>query len=316
MVLGLVLLIAAIAVPSFATVVADSQADFSSDAGTGQGYNGWYYKVITLGTGGMTQMDAVNNWELAGNPFWVSVSQAPWTNTYIGIGKTLMRGYVDNVWAPAREWVAPSAVGVVKISGTFARAAAGTKNQRFFINVNGTPIYTLDVSATDVTTHAYEAVATLGAGDAVTFVFNPDSSANYTQPPMGPNDLNANMTATIETITGASLTASVTLENYYGDLSLLPIRVTLVRDGDGSITKTITPSAYTTAVAFTDVPAGNYTIRAEAAKFLSRVVNVPVAEGSNGTVEISLPNGDIDGSCEVDWDDYNYVVNSFGMLGD
>lgn len=114
-----------------------------------------------------------------------------------------------------------------------------------------------------------------------------------------------------------NLTVNATLENFGGNLSLVNIQCDVVNGTGGVVdTATITPQSTSVAFDFYNVPAGNYTVKVSGPKWLSRSMEMDVTSTGHVTANLSLPNGDLDGSCEVDWDDYNYVVNSFGMLGD
>ena len=112
------------------------------------------------------------------------------------------------------------------------------------------------------------------------------------------------------------LNANVTLENYSGSLALCPVWIS-VHQGDVLIDfKTVTPSSTTFTIPFSNLNPGNYTVSASAAKWLTKRVDINVVAGSTSDAVLSLPNGDIDGTGEIDWDDYNIVVNNFGALGD
>ena len=110
-----------------------------------------------------------------------------------------------------------------------------------------------------------------------------------------------------------TLNVIVTLENYSGDLSLLPIRVDLLQNGSVVYTATVTPTSNPATIAFTDIPAGNYSVRTKAAKYLSGVSSVALSASTYSSQNVSLVNGDVDGDNEVTTTDFSSMLKNLGL---
>ena len=136
----------------------------------------------------------------------------------------------------------------------------------------------------------------------------------YLNPAAGPGDVYvSNLTAVMQS---GSLNVDVTLQDYSGDLSLLPIRVDCI-DSIGSVayTATVTPAANPTTVAFANVNAGSYTIRASAAKCLSATTTISISNNTATTASLSLPNGDLDGNGTITSADLNIGLENIDQRG-
>jgi hypothetical protein len=136
----------------------------------------------------------------------------------------------------------------------------------------------------------------------------------YPSPAIGPVDVYVSSLMAVES--SGSLNVDVTLQDYSGDLSLLPIRVDCL-DSTGSVayTSTVTPTTNPMTVAFANVSVGSYTIRASAAKCLSATTPISVTNNTPATASLFLPNGDLDGNGTVTSADLNIGLESIDQRG-
>jgi hypothetical protein len=138
------------------------------------------------------------------------------------------------------------------------------------------------------------------------------------------------------TITGATVTANVTLQNYdqhgYNGTNLVPniwVKVQLRDTADtttlytqtvtGSCAHTKVGSAWdlTDSVTFTGVTPGSYLVRAWGNHWISDSAVVTVAAGQTGTVSLPCYNGDINGDNFIEDQDYSLLgVAWYSGVGD
>jgi len=113
-----------------------------------------------------------------------------------------------------------------------------------------------------------------------------------------------------------SLNVDVTLQDYGGNLSLLPIKVDCI-DSAGRVayTSTVTPTTNPTTVAFANLYVGSYTVRASAAKFLSAITTANISNNVATGASLSLPNGDLDGNGTITSNDLNIGLASADQRG-
>ncbi|GBC96370.1 hypothetical protein HRbin16_02172 [bacterium HR16] len=111
-----------------------------------------------------------------------------------------------------------------------------------------------------------------------------------------------------------NIKGTVTLEDFGGDITQVPIDVELRQDGNVVRSEQINLNAdgsYTIA----DVADGTYDIAFKASHWLRVVVSGVVVSGADVTgVDVSLMNGDIDGDNEVTLFDFGALVASFGSI--
>lgn len=108
---------------------------------------------------------------------------------------------------------------------------------------------------------------------------------------------------------------TVTLEEFLGDVTQVPVEVELRRDGAAVRTEQVSLDAngeYT----LSDVPAGTYDVAFKASHWLRTVVrNVVVTGAADVTgVDVTLLNGDIDGDNEISLLDFGALVAAFGSV--
>ena len=105
---------------------------------------------------------------------------------------------------------------------------------------------------------------------------------------------------------------TIDLLNYSADVFGQAGTVTITSGTSTEIHKIVldTNGLYT----FTTALRGNCTAVAKIGHWLAKAGTVTVDADGNGTVNFSLTNGDAVDSNEVDWDDYNAVVDAFGSL--
>jgi hypothetical protein len=109
-----------------------------------------------------------------------------------------------------------------------------------------------------------------------------------------------------------SITVTPTLENFSGDLSLSPVKVTVTGPG-GTVTETLDLSKISnTSWTFTGLAPGEYTVRAKANVFLARSQTATLAAGQPWFVNLVLPNGDLDGNGTIDTSDFESINTGFG----
>ncbi|GIV15443.1 MAG: hypothetical protein KatS3mg022_0878 [Armatimonadota bacterium] len=113
---------------------------------------------------------------------------------------------------------------------------------------------------------------------------------------------------------GFSVSGTVTLTDYGGDITQVPIDVELRQDGNVVRSEQINLNAdgsYT----ITDVADGTYDVAFKASHWLRVVVPGVVVSGADVTgVDVSLINGDIDGDNEVTLFDFGALVAAFGSI--
>lgn len=107
---------------------------------------------------------------------------------------------------------------------------------------------------------------------------------------------------------GPKLDVNVTLQDYKGDLSLVAIKVDVLRDGFLTASKTVTPTAATSTVSFGLQP-GSYVVRTSATQWLAKEQSVNVSEDTS--ISVPLSNGDIDGNNQIGAMDFLILKNSF-----
>ena len=114
------------------------------------------------------------------------------------------------------------------------------------------------------------------------------------------------------TLSRAGVQGTIDLLNYNADVFGQAGTVTIT-DGVSTETHKIvidTDGLFT----FTTALRGACTATAKVGHWLAKAGTVTVDADGNGTVNFSLTNGDAVDSNEVDWDDYNAVVDAFGSL--
>jgi len=111
-------------------------------------------------------------------------------------------------------------------------------------------------------------------------------------------------------VTG-NLDVTVTLSDFSGDLSLTPVRVDLVQGGVVAQSTTITLNQRNNT-AFTNIPPGDYVVRAKANVWLSRSASVRITGGDTVAIGLVLPNGDTDGSGTIEQADFTQIDSEFG----
>lgn len=109
-------------------------------------------------------------------------------------------------------------------------------------------------------------------------------------------------------VTGPKLDVNVELQDYQGDLSLVAIKVEVLKGGFLAGSKTITPTGSTSTVSFTLQP-GDYVVRTSATQWLAK--EQPVSLTEDTSVYVSLSNGDIYGNNQIDAMDYLILKDSF-----
>ena len=107
--------------------------------------------------------------------------------------------------------------------------------------------------------------------------------------------------------TVATVQGTIDLQNYGGDKTAVPVSIDL----NGTVSTVNLDADGNFSIA--DVAFGNYTIRVKASHWLAKAITVDVNADTNLGI-VSLINGDAVDSNEVDWDDYNAVVDAFGSL--
>ncbi|MDW8290353.1 MAG: dockerin type I domain-containing protein [Armatimonadota bacterium] len=110
-----------------------------------------------------------------------------------------------------------------------------------------------------------------------------------------------------------AIRGTVSLGDFGGDVTQVPVEVELRRDGQTLRTEQVSLDAngrYTLA----DVPAGTYDIAFKASHWLRAVVRGVVVTGAADVtgVDVSLTNGDVDGDNEVSLLDFGALVAAFG----
>lgn len=292
-------------------VVADSQSDFLAINQTppvGQGHGGWTYLSYTSPSpssySSTTQMDQVNDWSQPGTPWWYLTGD----NFYDAIGKTLMRGQTYWTRCPCRRWTS-TVNGNIRIAGTFSKAAVTSYSKRFMINANGVTKYAITLAASDTASHDYSITVPAAVGDKIDFVYDAGSTGLESTGAKTEGQMTAQITSL-----GIPIDVNVTLSDYSGDLSILPIKVELLESGIVVGTQLVTPTALTQQVEFDAKNPGTYTVRASAAGFLRQAADVTA--GINGaSVNLTLPSGDIDGDNEVTSTDVSIAIKNLGQTG-
>ncbi len=111
-----------------------------------------------------------------------------------------------------------------------------------------------------------------------------------------------------------NIKGTVTLEDFGGDITQVPIDVELRQDGNVVRSEQINLNAdgsYTIA----EVADGTYDVAFKASHWLRVVVQGVVVSGADVTgVDVSLINGDIDGDNEVTLFDFGALVAAFGSM--
>lgn len=114
-------------------------------------------------------------------------------------------------------------------------------------------------------------------------------------------------------ISGSKLDVTVELQDYKGDLSLVAVKVDVLKDGMLVDSKTVTPTALSSVISF-ELEPGEYVVRASATQWLTRETTVNVT--NDATAALSLPNGDVYGDNQIDTMDFLILKNSFDKVSD
>ncbi|MCS7310258.1 MAG: hypothetical protein RMK92_05475 [Armatimonadota bacterium] len=111
-----------------------------------------------------------------------------------------------------------------------------------------------------------------------------------------------------------TISGRVTLEEFGGDVTTVPVTVQLRPAGSTNPIRTVVLNLGSGgSYAVSDVPNGTYDLAFKASHWLRRVArNVTVSGANVGGVSVSLPNGDIDGDNEVSLLDFGRLVAAFG----
>ncbi|MGQ9486678.1 MAG: hypothetical protein ACUVR7_00500 [Armatimonadota bacterium] len=112
---------------------------------------------------------------------------------------------------------------------------------------------------------------------------------------------------------GFSVSGTVTLGDYVGDVTQIPVDVEL-RQG-GSVVRSESVSLDSTGgYVLTDVESGSYDIAFKASHWLRVVTPVTVSTTDVSGINVTLTNGDIDGDNEVTLFDFGALVQAFGSM--
>ena len=113
------------------------------------------------------------------------------------------------------------------------------------------------------------------------------------------------------------LGVNVTLQDFAGDFSLVPVRVDVrnAQDSATVYTQTVIPTGSNVTVNFIDPASGSYVVRALACQWLSASAPVTVVQNQESAVSISLPNGDVNGDGSIGTSDYNEWLPNYGLSG-
>ncbi len=112
---------------------------------------------------------------------------------------------------------------------------------------------------------------------------------------------------------GFSVSGTVTLGDFGGDVTQIPVDVDL-RQG-GSVVRSESVNLDSTgAYVLTDVEPGDYDIAFKASHWLRVVTQVTVSNADVSGVDVALTNGDIDGDNEVTLFDFGQLVSAFGSM--
>ncbi len=112
---------------------------------------------------------------------------------------------------------------------------------------------------------------------------------------------------------GFSVSGTVTLGDFGGDVTQVPVDVELRQDGSVVRAETVTLDAqgnYT----IIDVEPGDYQIAFKASHWLRVVVPLTVGNADVSGVDVTLTNGDIDGDNEITLFDFGQLVAAFGSM--
>ncbi|MEJ5252880.1 MAG: hypothetical protein HPY54_13055 [Chthonomonadetes bacterium] len=112
---------------------------------------------------------------------------------------------------------------------------------------------------------------------------------------------------------GFSISGTVTLGDFVGDVTQIPVDVEL-RQG-GSVVRSESVNLDSTGgYVLTDVEPGDYDIAFKASHWLRVVTQVTVSSTDVSGVDVVLTNGDIDGDNEVTLFDFGALVAAFGSM--
>ena len=120
------------------------------------------------------------------------------------------------------------------------------------------------------------------------------------------------------TVSGGTVSGSIELQDFSGDLSLTPIRVTLTPQAGGlmetqDVLLTTNPGPYS----FPSAATGTYEVSFATDQWLRKVVpSVTVVADQVTTCNVSLISGDVDGDNEVTTTDTSVVLKNRGQSGD
>lgn len=112
---------------------------------------------------------------------------------------------------------------------------------------------------------------------------------------------------------GFSVSGTVTLADFGGDVTQVPVNVEL-RQGGTVVRSLILNLNSAGGYVLTDVEPGDYTIAFKASRWLRVVTPVTVSNADVSGVNVVLPNGDIDGDNEVTLLDFGALVAAFGSF--
>lgn len=313
-----VLCFAATVAPAIAQHLADSQADFTAIYGpppSGQGTNNWNYMIYKPNASAANWStaeleDGVRTWDDADVPWWFPTSEG---NSILTIGATVMAGQTYWTWSPCRRWTS-TAAGNITISGQFWKTSTTcVYPKRFTININGVNQYGLLLATDDAARHDYSVAANVKVGDKIDFVYD-CAVGGIGAFESDADNVKGYMTAVIDAAVNVPLNVNVTLEDYHGDFDLLPIKAVLKQGSTTVATQIVTPAGPTTSIQFQNLSTGSYTVQVRAAKFLSKTASATVGS-TGGSVDISLPNGDLDGDGTVTSTDVSNVIKNIDKTG-
>jgi hypothetical protein len=112
---------------------------------------------------------------------------------------------------------------------------------------------------------------------------------------------------------GFAVSGTVTLGDFRGDVTQVPVDVEIRKDGSVVRSETVnldSAGGYT----LTNVEPGAYDIAFKASHWLRVVVPVTVSNSDVSGVDVVLTNGDIDGDNEVTLLDFGALVAAFGSM--
>ncbi len=110
-----------------------------------------------------------------------------------------------------------------------------------------------------------------------------------------------------------SVSGQVELQDFSGDVTTVPVTVELRQSGNVVRTEVISLDAQGGFTLYQVAP-GTYEVAFKASHWLRRVRTVEVIGSNVQGVNVSLPNGDVDGDNEVTLFDFSRLVAAFGSM--